>query len=87
MNRAIIIPIFLFFFKTEEALLEKKKELEANQIFCRRYFYPSLNTLNYTDQDRVFLGSEERAKTVLTLPLYDKLSTEDQLLIIKKILK
>lgn len=78
---------FPVFFNSEEALLEKKKQLEANQIYCRRYFYPSLNILNYTKQKEPFEGSESCSKVVLTLPLYDKLSKDDQLLIIKNILK
>ncbi|WP_026755092.1 DegT/DnrJ/EryC1/StrS aminotransferase family protein [Sediminibacter sp. Hel_I_10] len=78
---------FPVFFKTEAELLEKKRVLEANQIYCRRYFYPSLNTLNYTSQKESFEVSETSSKVVLTLPLYDKLSKEDQLLIIKILLK
>lgn len=78
---------FPVFFDTEEALLEKKKVLEANQIYCRRYFYPSLNTLAYTEHDKTFSEAEEVAKTVLTLPLYHKLSREDQFLVVKTLLR
>ncbi len=78
---------FPIFFSSEAELLEKKKVLEANQIYCRRYFYPSLNTLEYTDQREPFEIAEQVALTVLTLPLYDNLSAENQLLIIKNILK
>lgn len=77
---------FPVFFDTEAELLEKKKVLEANQIYSRRYFYPSLNTLNYTDQKERFEVAEQVAQTVLILPLYDKLTVEDQLLIIKNII-
>lgn len=77
---------FPVFFKTEVELLEKKNSLEANQIYCRRYFYPSLNTLNYTIQHESFDIAEEVSKTVLSLPLYDQLSIENQHLIMKKIL-
>lgn len=77
---------FPVFFNSEKELLEKKKLLEDNQIFCRRYFYPSLNSLNYTSQKGSFEISESCSKVVLTLPLYDKLSKENQLLIIKKLI-
>ncbi|NRD20805.1 DegT/DnrJ/EryC1/StrS family aminotransferase [Winogradskyella eckloniae] len=77
---------FPIFFKSEKDLLAKKKLLDDNHIYCRRYFYPSLNTLNYTKTDTILEVSEQRSKTVLTLPLYDKLSEENQFLIVKNIL-
>ncbi|WP_299099679.1 DegT/DnrJ/EryC1/StrS aminotransferase family protein [uncultured Winogradskyella sp.] len=77
---------FPIYFKTEEDLLEKKKLLDDNHIYCRRYFFPSLNTLNYTESENVFEVSEQQSKLVLTLPLFDKLSKENQLLIIKNLL-
>ena len=36
-------------FESEEILLNVKAHLEKNNIFPRRYFYPSLNKLNYID--------------------------------------
>ncbi|WP_179022233.1 DegT/DnrJ/EryC1/StrS family aminotransferase [Winogradskyella forsetii] len=78
---------FPVFFDAEEELLKKKKLLEENHIYCRRYFYPSLNTLKYVDEQKKFDVSEVRSKVVLILPLYDKLSKKDQLLIIKKMLE
>src|SRR5690606_33140901 len=36
-------------FENEEKLLEVQKVLNENSIFPRRYFYPSLNQLNYVD--------------------------------------
>lgn len=76
---------FPVFFNTEAELLEKKKILEANHIYGRRYFYPSLNTLNYTDQKESFEVAEYVSETVLTLPLYDALTTKQQELIIENI--
>jgi len=76
---------FPIFFDTEEALLKKKSLLEANQIFCRRYFYPSLDTLEYTQQTKKFDISDHTAKTVLVLPLYHDIRKEDQSLIITRL--
>ncbi|WP_179004928.1 DegT/DnrJ/EryC1/StrS family aminotransferase [Winogradskyella forsetii] len=77
---------FPIFFATEEELLAKKKVLDENHIYCRRYFFPSLNTLNYAINTDLCEIAEQRAKTVLTLPLYDKLSSANQLLIVKNLL-
>jgi dTDP-4-amino-4,6-dideoxygalactose transaminase len=76
---------FPVFFETEAELMRKKQVLEANEIFCRRYFYPSLNTLNYTKLGGQIEMAEEVAKTVLTLPLYDTLTLTQQELITEKL--
>lgn len=78
---------FPIFFNSEKELLEKKKLLEANQIFCRRYFYPSLNILSYVTNNNLFEIAEKLSKTVLVLPLYHDLNKENQLLIIKNLLR
>jgi dTDP-4-amino-4,6-dideoxygalactose transaminase len=50
--------------------------LVADQITPRRYFYPSLNKLEFLDKSlqRSCEVSEEVAKTVLSLPFYPELS-------------
>ena len=63
-------------FKSEQQLLQVQHELEALQIFPRRYFYPSLNTLSFVDSTPC-LVSEEVASCVLCLPLYVGLTTDD----------
>lgn len=63
-------------YKDEATLLKVQKALNDNQIFPRRYFYPSLNTLNYIE--RKFMPiSESVASRVLCLPLYVELTQED----------
>lgn len=62
-------------FETEEKLLEVKDQLNALQIFPRRYFYPSLNTLPYLEY-RHCQVSESVSKRVLCLPLYVGLEKE-----------
>ena len=60
-----------------EFVLEKvMDELSQANIFPRRYFYPSLNTLPYIHNQSCPI-SESISKRVLCLPLYVGLSNED----------
>jgi dTDP-4-amino-4,6-dideoxygalactose transaminase len=68
---------FPLFFKDEEALLQAKQTLEAHQIYPRRYFYPSLNTIEYCLSAGLPV-SEQLSSRVLTLPLYDDLNIKQQ---------
>ncbi|MGZ4158426.1 MAG: DegT/DnrJ/EryC1/StrS family aminotransferase, partial [Bacteroidia bacterium] len=63
-------------FKSETELLEIKTALEAEQIFGRRYFYPSLNKLPFVEVQKCVV-SELKSESVLCLPLYYDLSTKD----------
>lgn len=56
-------------FDSEEQLLHVEKVLNNNKIFPRRYFYPSLNTLEYTKGEKMPI-SESIASRILCLPLY-----------------
>ena len=57
-------------FSSEKELLIVKSRLEKNNIFGRRYFYPSLNTcLNYVE-NHFMKNSENISKRVFCLPLY-----------------
>jgi dTDP-4-amino-4,6-dideoxygalactose transaminase len=64
-------------FETEEQLLQVQKELNENQIFPRRYFYPSLNTIKYTEGKNMPI-SESISSRILCLPLYVGLSIIEQ---------
>jgi dTDP-4-amino-4,6-dideoxygalactose transaminase len=64
-------------FQTEAELLKGVEILKANKIFPRRYFYPSLNTINYMPQKIDSPVSEDISKRVLCLPLYHGLSTAE----------
>jgi dTDP-4-amino-4,6-dideoxygalactose transaminase len=63
-------------FKSEEDLLKAKIALNKLDIFPRRYFYPSLNKLNYVG-NQPMLVTEDISPRVLCLPLYFDLSYED----------
>ena len=60
---------FPVLFANEEALLVAEQNLQANEILARRYFYPCLNTLQYTNSGRMPI-SEDISNRILCLPLY-----------------
>ena len=57
-------------FDSEKTLLDKMGELEKDNIFPRRYFYPSLNTLSYLKTAQHCPVSEDISKRVICLPLF-----------------
>ncbi|WP_179348631.1 DegT/DnrJ/EryC1/StrS family aminotransferase [Winogradskyella pacifica] len=67
---------FPVIFKSEEQLLRVKDALNSAQIFPRRYFYPSLNTLEYVNNVKC-PESESIAPRVLCLPMYPGLTISD----------
>lgn len=67
-------PIIL---NSEVEVIALIDEFRKEQINPRRYFYPSLNTLNYVQQ-AILPISERISKAILCLPLHMDLSEEDQ---------
>lgn len=63
-------------FKDEVTLLRVQKALNEDQIFPRRYFYPSLNTIPYVASVSMPI-SERIASRILCLPLYVELQQND----------
>lgn len=61
---------------SEEKLLELLTRLNENDIFPRRYFYPSLNTIAYTNATKMPV-SEDIASRILCLPLYVGLESNE----------
>jgi dTDP-4-amino-4,6-dideoxygalactose transaminase len=55
-------------FETEQQLLNVQSKLNAINIFPRRYFYPSLNTINFVNGPKMEI-SEEISSRILCLPL------------------
>lgn len=66
-------------FPAHEQMMMVRAALHANDIFPRRYFYPSLNTLSFLPESlrRTCPVSESIAQRVLALPLYTTLSRHD----------
>jgi dTDP-4-amino-4,6-dideoxygalactose transaminase len=63
-------------FETETALLKVERLLQEALVFPRRYFYPSLNTVDYA-KGQIMPVSERTASTILCLPLYEDLAESD----------
>lgn len=63
-------------FNNEAAITAVIKELNAANIFPRRYFYPALNRLPYLAESQPCPVSEQVAQNVLSLPLSHDTSEE-----------
>jgi len=75
-------PIIL---KDKEQTLLVQKALNEKNIFPRRYFYPSLDTLNYIEPKQYMPVSRELSERILCLPIYPELTDNEQFMIIKLI--
>lgn len=67
-------PVIL---ESEARLLQVEKELQAQGIFPRRYFYPSVNTYTRIVSYQPCPVSEDIARRILCLPLYYNLPHSD----------
>ena len=76
---------FPVIFQSEKQLLKVRNHLLKNNIKARRYFYPSLNTLNYVGSFQCPIA-EEMARKALCLPMYAVLSKQDVRKIAKLVL-
>ena len=73
-------------FNSELELLSSIKLLNENSIYPRRYFYPSLNTIDYLGKQKMPI-SEEISKRIICLPLYVGLEKSQLQLIVELINK
>jgi len=73
-------PILL---KDENSLLQVQKALNKEDIYPRRYFYPSLDTLEYIKPKQTCFISQEVSKRILCLPIYPELENSNQVEIIE----
>lgn len=64
-------------FTNESAMLHVKERLGQHSIHPRRYFYPSLDTLEYV-QAKEAKVSTDISKRILCLPLYHGLKPDEQ---------
>ncbi len=65
-------------FKSEKELLKIQKALNSEQIFPRRYFHPSLDTLEYIEPKQECKISRDISKRILCLPVFVELSLKEQ---------
>jgi dTDP-4-amino-4,6-dideoxygalactose transaminase len=77
---------FPIIFKTEQLMKESKASLELAQVYCRRYFYPSLSALPYVEQVAMPV-SDSVASRIMCLPLYHTLSISELDLICRLLLR
>lgn len=73
-------------FISHSAMQKVKDALEKENIYVRRYFYPSLNKLSYLDKESSVPVAEDLSSRVLCLPLSHELH-ENQITKIAKIIK
>ena len=64
-------------FESEDVLLRVMNRLIADDIFPQRYFHPSLNTVPIFKPQASLPISERLARSILCLPLYDSLGSEE----------
>lgn len=74
-NNYAYFPIVL---ESEKVLLKIKDTLNKEDIYPRRYFYPSLNELKYLDEIASCPVSEDISRRVLCLPLFPGLDKKIQ---------
>lgn len=69
---------FPVLFKSESELLKVQEALNNLDIFPRRYFYPSLDTLGYIEPKQHTPISRDISKRIMCLPIYCGLSDDVQ---------
>lgn len=74
---------FPVIFRNKKQLLKVQKALNGKQIFPRRYFYPSLDTLKYIEPKQKCKISRDISERILCLPIYAELEIDIQNTIIK----
>lgn len=79
-NNYHYFPIVL---KDENQVLKLQQAMNEKQIFPRRYFHPSLDTLEYLQPQSPMEVSQSLAKRILCLPIYPDLEVGQQDWIIK----
>lgn len=73
-------------FNSEKSLLAVESKLNDLNVFPRRYFYPSLDTLNYLNKpSSIMYHSQNISSRILCLPIFPWFKVEDQLLVINTI--
>ena len=69
---------FPVLFEDERQMKRVQRALNAAQIYPRRYFYPSLDTLSYIEPKQYAPISRDIASRILALPMYPDLPAEEQ---------
>jgi len=72
-------PVIL---EDEQQTLKIQRALNDKEIYPRRYFYPSLDTLSYITPKQLMPNSRHMSCRILSLPLYPGLKEKEQIDII-----
>jgi dTDP-4-amino-4,6-dideoxygalactose transaminase len=83
-NNAAYFPVV---FNSEAELLKVLAGMQAEGVYLRRYFYPSLDTVPLLAGKQECANSRDIAKRVLCLPMYAMLLETDQNLVISRLIK
>ncbi len=81
-NSELNCSYFPILFRDEEELLEVQKALNKRDIFPRRYFEQSLDSLKFLSKEQNMPISRDISKRVLCLPMYYELTKKEQNMII-----
>lgn len=73
-------------FESESSAMRIKDALEAQDVFPRRYFYPSLDTLEYVRTQKVRI-SKDVSEKILCLPLFHEITKTEQTEVVEVISK
>ncbi len=65
-------------FKNETELLKVVARLQENDVIPRRYFYPSLDTLDYLESKQICKYARDISSRVLCLPMFPNLEKDSQ---------
>jgi len=69
---------FPVLFENEEKMLNARTAMNEKNIYPRRYFYPSLDTLEYINENSACKNSRDISSRILCLPIYAGLGVGDQ---------
>lgn len=78
---------YAILFEDEFTLLKSIEALKGVYVYPRRYFYPSLEKLNYVNNELQVPITDELSKRVLCLPMYHELSIEEVDMISRALLR
>ena len=63
-------------FETEDQLVVVEKALNKENIYPRRYFYPSLDTIDFLKSNKNCSLSIDLSKRIICLPSFNKLTNQ-----------
>lgn len=76
---------FPILFESEELASRVLNNLKENGVFARRYFFPSLETVDFFEQRAVKAVSNDIARRILCIPIYSNLEEFEQRIVIEMI--